>query len=128
MSGYKIQGKDKVSATKLIENAISIQKSGAFSIVLEGIPMELAKIITEKLNIPTIGIGAGPFCDGQIQVYHDILGLDNTFNPKHSKKYADLQLNTTQALHSYIDDVSSRKFPGTEHSTKLNSTVLKSIS
>ena len=127
MSGYKIQGKDKYSAKRIIENAISIQKAGVFSLVLEGIPTELAKIITDKLDIPTIGICAGPFCDGQVQVYHDILGLDNTFNPKHAKKYADLQLIVTQAIHSYIDDVSSRKFPGTEHSTKLNSTVLKSI-
>ena len=128
MSGFKVQGKGINSAKKLIEDALSIQNAGAFSLVLEGIPTELAKIITEKLEIPTIGIGAGPFCDGQIQVFHDILGLDISFNPKHAKKYTDLQNTIKEALNSYIDEVSSGKFPNEKNSTKLNASVLKSIS
>jgi 3-methyl-2-oxobutanoate hydroxymethyltransferase len=127
MSGYKIQGKDENSAKKLIEDALAIQKAGAFSIVLEGIPTELAKIITKKLDIPTIGIGAGPFCDGQIQVYHDILGLDNTFNPKHAKQFANIQKISTEAINTYINEVESNKFPSPQNSTKLNPKVLKNI-
>lgn len=128
MSGYKIQGKDENSAKEIIKNAIAIQNAGAFSIVLEGIPTELAKIITEKLVIPTIGIGAGQFCDGQIQVYHDILGLDNTFNPKHAKQFAKMQDNSIEAIKTYIKEVNSKKFPSEKNSTTLNPNVLKTIS
>jgi len=128
MSGFKVQGKGVSSAKQLIEDSISIQEAGAFSIVLEGIPTELAKIITEKLAIPTIGIGAGPYCDGQIQVFHDILGLDKSFIPKHAKKYTDLQSEIKKSIKTYINEVSTKKFPTDKNSTKLNSTVLKSIS
>ena len=128
MSGFKVQGKGVSSAKKLIEDSLKIQEAGAFSLVLEGIPTELAKIITERLVIPTIGIGAGPYCDGQIQVFHDILGLDKSFNPKHGKKYTNLQDDITKAIKSYIKEVSTKKFPTSKNSTKLNSSVLKSIS
>ena len=128
MSGFKVQGKGVSSAKKLIEDSLKIQEAGAFSLVLEGIPTELAKIITETLDIPTIGIGAGPYCDGQIQVFHDILGLDKSFNPKHGKKYTNLQDDITKAIKSYIKEVSTKKFPTSKNSTKLNSSVLKSIS
>ena len=128
MSGFKVQGKGVSSAKNLIEDSLKIQQAGAFSLVLEGIPTELAKIITERLDIPTIGIGAGPYCDGQIQVFHDILGLDISFNPKHGKKYTNLQDDITKAIKSYIKEVSTKKFPTSKNSTKLNSSVLKSIS
>ena len=127
MSGHRIQGKDEKSALNIIKNAIAVEKAGAFSIVLEGIPKELSKIITEKLNIPTIGIGAGPFCNGQIQVYHDLLGLDNNFYPKHSKRYIELQTKAVEAINSYINDVSTKNFPKKEHSTNLKPNVLKSL-
>ena len=128
MSGFKVQGKGVSSAKNLIEDSLKIQQAGAFSLVLEGIPTELANIITERLDIPTIGIGAGPYCDGQIQVFHDILGLDISFNPKHGKKYTNLQDDITKAIKSYIKEVSTKKFPTSKNSTKLNSSVLKSIS
>ena len=128
MSGFKVQGKGVSSAKKLIEDSLKIQEAGAFSLVLEGIPTELAKIITERLEIPTIGIGAGPYCDGQIQVFHDILGLDKSFNPKHGKKYTNLQDEITKAIKSYKKEVTTKKFPTSKNSTKLNSSVLKSIS
>ena len=128
MSGFKIQGKILSDAKKIISDSIKIEKAGAFSIVLEGIPSELSKIITEKLTIPTIGIGAGPYCDGQIQVFHDILGLDNMFNPKHSKKYTQLYDLILKSIKSYKKEVSQKKFPTPRNSIKLNPNVLKSIS
>jgi len=85
-SGYRIQGKSMLEADKIIEDAEAVQESGAFAVVLEGMPGDLAEKITNLLDIPTIGIGAGPFCDGQIQVYHDILGLYGDFSPKHTKR------------------------------------------
>tara|TARA_S200000501_G_scaffold373363_1_gene420306 strand:+ start:3817 stop:4647 length:831 start_codon:yes stop_codon:yes gene_type:complete len=128
MSGFKIQGKGVSSAKKLIQDSLKIQKSGAFALVLEGIPVELAQIITNKLDIPTIGIGAGPFCDGQIQVFHDILGLDNSFHPKHCKVYINLQDKINQAVKSYIVEVSTKTFPTSKNSINLHPSVLKSIS
>ncbi len=110
-SGYHVQGKLKKDAEKIIDDAISIQNSGAFSIVLEGIPSVLAKRISNKLDIPTIGIGAGPFCDGQIQVFHDLMGLDDTFLPKHAKKYINLSNHIENSLQNYINDVKNNIFP-----------------
>jgi len=127
MSGFKVQGKSVSSAKKLIKDSLKIQDAGAFSLVLEGIPSELAKIITKNLEIPTIGIGAGPHCNGQIQVFHDILGLDNSFNPKHGKIYINLQNKIIKAIKSYKTEVKEKKFPTPKNSTKLNSSVLKSI-
>ena len=110
-SGYKIQGKNKIEANKIIDDAFSVQDAGAFSIVLEGVPPALAKKITKNLNIPTIGIGAGPFCDGQIQVFHDLVGLFNAFIPKHSKQYTNLSKKINAALSSYVDEVKNKTFP-----------------
>ena len=110
-AGYKIQGKTKHDADSIIKDALSIQDAGAFSVVLEGIPSRLAKKITETLNIPTIGIGAGPFCDGQIQVFHDLMGLFNAFVPKHSKQYLNLSNKIKDALNLYVNEVKQKKFP-----------------
>ena len=128
LSGFKIQGNDSKSAQHLIESALSIEDAGAFSIVLEGIPDNLAKIITKKLNIPTIGIGAGKYCDGQIQVFHDILGLDGSFNPRHARKYINLHTEIIDAILKYKNDVESGKFPAQEHSIQLKDDLLKSFS
>tara|TARA_B100000700_G_scaffold322180_1_gene423071 strand:+ start:183 stop:986 length:804 start_codon:yes stop_codon:yes gene_type:complete len=117
-SGYNIQGKNDADANKLIKDALAVQNSGAFSIVLEGIPSSLAKTITQSLEIPTIGIGAGPYCDGQIQVFHDIMGLFNSFVPRHTKQYINLTNHIKSSLNKYIDDVKNKKFPSKEHYQK----------
>jgi len=116
-SGYRIQGKTKLEAEKIVSDAMSIQASGAFSIVLEGIPANLAKIITQKLDIPTVGIGAGPYCDGQIQVYHDILGLYGDKKPRHSKSYGELGQQIQNMLTEYKKDVEENIFPDKKHYT-----------
>ena len=116
-SGYRIQGKTKFEAEKIYEDALAVQESGAFSVVLEGIPVDLAEEITETLEIPTIGIGAGPKCDGQIQVYHDILGLYGDMVPKHTKQYGKLGIDIQNKLAEYKNEVEVRKFPSSKHFT-----------
>ena len=114
-SGYRIQGKSKLEAKKIIEDAAAVQESGAFAVVLEGIPADLAERITKLLDIPTIGIGAGPFCDGQIQVYHDILGLYGDFSPKHAKRYGNFGVEIQKKLAEYKNEVEGKTFPAKEH-------------
>ena len=114
-SGYRIQGKSKLEAEKIIEDAEAVQESGAFAVVLEGIPADLAKRITKLLDIPTIGIGAGPFCDGQIQVYHDILGLYGDLSPKHAKRYGNFGVEIQKKLAEYKNEVEGKTFPTKEH-------------
>ncbi len=114
-SGYRIQGKSKLEAKKIIEDAAAVQESGAFAVVLEGIPADLAERITKLLDIPTIGIGAGPFCDGQIQVYHDILGLYGDFSPKHAKRYGNFGVEIQKKLAEYKNEVEGKTFPTKEH-------------
>ena len=109
-SGYRIQGKTSFEAEKIFNDAIAIQESGAFAIVLEGIPENLAHRITNELNIPTIGIGAGPHCDGQIQVFHDIMGLNSVPPPKHSKRYGNLGNEIQEILQKYKMDVEKKRF------------------
>jgi len=115
MGGYKVQGR-KEQAERIIEDALAVQSAGAFSIVLEGIPSALAATITAELSIPTIGIGAGPDCDGQVLVIHDILGLCEKYSPKFVKRYADLAPVITGAVTSYVEEVRSGAFPTEEHS------------
>ncbi|HIO40393.1 MAG TPA: 3-methyl-2-oxobutanoate hydroxymethyltransferase [Candidatus Marinimicrobia bacterium] len=114
-SGYRIQGKSKHEADKIIEDAEAVQESGAFAVVLEGVPGDLAERITKLLDIPTIGIGAGPFCDGQIQVYHDILGLYGDFSPKHAKRYGNFGVEIQKKLAEYKNEVEGKTFPTKEH-------------
>ncbi|HXF76447.1 MAG TPA: 3-methyl-2-oxobutanoate hydroxymethyltransferase [Methylomirabilota bacterium] len=114
--GYKIQGREKASREIILRDAEAVQEAGAFSVVLEGVPLDLAREITERLAIPTIGIGAGTHCDGQVLVIHDMLGLFDDFTPKFVKRYADLKAVMTVAVKSYIGEVKERKFPAEEHS------------
>jgi 3-methyl-2-oxobutanoate hydroxymethyltransferase len=120
MGGFKVQGKKSGrqpgARERLLEDAQAVADAGAFAIVLEGVPIDLAHEITERLPIPTIGIGAGPYCDGQILVIHDILGLTERFAPKFVKQYANLRGAITQAVSAYINDVRSCAFPLDEHS------------
>ncbi len=115
-SGYRVQGKDKTSAEQILKDAEVIEKAGAFSIVLEGIPYTLAKKITETLSIPTIGIGAGPYCDGQILVTHDLLGLSGEFKPKFVRRYAETGNDILKAATEYKEDVQQGNFPSIEES------------
>lgn len=115
MGGYKVQGR-KEQAERVMEDALAVQDAGAFSIVLEGIPAALAARITAELSIPTIGIGAGPDCDGQVLVIHDILGLCEKYAPKFVKRYVDLAPVITGAVTSYVEEVRSGTFPTEEHS------------
>jgi len=116
MGGYRVQGKQQEQAERIIEDAVAVEDAGAFAIVLEGIPRSLASRITERLAIPTIGIGAGPSCDGQVLVIHDILGLCEKYSPKFVKKYADARMLFSDAVSAYIRDVKSGTFPLDEHS------------
>ena len=116
--GYKIQGKDSARRDMLLRDALAVEEAGAFSVVLEGMPLDLAREITGRLTIPTIGIGAGSHCDGQVLVVHDMLGLFDDFRPKFVKQYADLKSVMTGAVKDFIRDVKERKFPTEEHSFK----------
>lgn len=127
LGGFKVQGKDIAAARKMIDDALAIEKAGAFCLVLECVPTPLAKLITEQLKIPTIGIGAGPHCDGQVLVINDILGLDPRFTPKFVKRYANLHENVTAAIQQYREEVSARTFPDPEHSFGMSDEVLEKL-
>ena len=114
--GYKIAGKTEEGAAQLLEDARALEKAGAFCVVLEGVPAEVSKRITDAINIPTIGIGAGLHCDGQIQVLSDLLGLCGSFLPKHAKRYANIAETISEALKDYSQEVREEKFPTEEHS------------
>ena len=113
--GYRVQGRGD-NAEMVIEDALAVERAGAYSVVLELMPSELSKEITSRLTIPTIGIGAGPHCDGQIQVLHDMLGLDPTFRPRHAGHYGDFAEAITDAVRRYVDDVGDGKFPADQES------------
>lgn len=113
--GYKIVGKDEKSADKVLQDALALQDAGAFAVVLECVPEALGKRVTEALNIPTVGIGSGKYCSGQVQVICDLLGLLD-FTPKHAKRYADLGTAITAALQNYADEVRSGEFPTDQNS------------
>lgn len=123
LGGYKTQAKDVATAGKLIDDCIALEQAGAFAIVLECIPAELARRVSALLAIPTIGIGAGVGCDGQVQVFHDVLGLGE-FVPKHAKRYADLGSEITRAVSAYADDVRGGVFPGEEQTTHVDSAIV----
>jgi len=116
---FKVKGSEKGEARKVIQDAVNLEKAGVFAVILECIPMEVAGIITEKLKVPTIGIGAGPRCDGQILVFHDLVGYSSGYLPKFVKKYADLHGIISQAVGKYKEDVQKGVFPDDEHSYHL---------
>jgi 3-methyl-2-oxobutanoate hydroxymethyltransferase len=116
MGGYKVQGRTEEAAKRLVEDAKILQDAGAFSLILEAIPAGLAAQITKDLSIPTIGIGAGPHCDGQVLVIHDVLGLFERFVPKFVKRYANLKDDALKAIKQYKEEVEKGLFPGKEHS------------
>ncbi len=125
LGGFKVQGNNEDTAQKLLADAQALEAGGAFALVLECIPDVLAKKVTEAITIPTIGIGAGPDCDGQVLVTHDLLGLYSGFTPKFVKKYADLHQQAMTAIATYIKDVQKKEFPGPEHCFKADATLQK---
>ncbi len=127
LGGFKVRGKGMAEAKKLLNDARILEEAGAFAIVLECIPAPLSKLITQKLAIPTIGIGAGPDCDGQVQVISDMLGLYTEFLPKHAKQYARLAEEIKTAVSSYISEVKSLSFPTMEQSYTMDESLVKQL-
>jgi len=120
LGGFRVQGKTTQDAQRLIDDALAIEDAGAFALVLESIPARLASTITARLRIPTIGIGAGVGCDGQVQVLHDMLGLFEGFVPKHAKRYATLGEEIRRAVGKYVEEVQSRSFPDDAHTFRMS--------
>jgi len=127
LGGYKVQGKTAEVAARLLNDAKALENAGAFSIVLECIPTPLAKLITERVSVPTIGIGAGKHCDGQVQVISDLLGLYTDFVPKHAKQYAKLSESISTSVSDYISEVKAGKFPTSKQSYEMDEAVLAQI-
>jgi len=125
--GFKVQGKDESAAKQLIEDAVLLEKAGVFSIVLEGIPEKVAELITKAVSVPTIGIGAGKHCDGQILVYQDMLGMFNDFVPKFVKQYANIGTVMREAIGSYVKEVEDGTFPEEVHTFKIDENELKKL-
>ena len=125
--GFKVQGKSEEAAKKLLEDAKAVEEAGAFAVVLECVPAKLAELISKSISIPTIGIGAGAGCDGQILVYQDMLGLFSDFTPKFVKKYANVGEMMTQAFRDYIADVQEGSFPAPEHTFAISEGVIKKL-
>ncbi|MBX7115029.1 MAG: 3-methyl-2-oxobutanoate hydroxymethyltransferase [Myxococcaceae bacterium] len=121
MGGYVVQGRDEETARKLADDALALEEAGAYAVVLEGVPLELAKQITARLHIPTIGIGAGKHCDGQVLVCYDLLGLNPDFKPKFVKRYADLHGAVTGAAATFFQEVRAQSFPDEDHSFRSTS-------
>ncbi|MGI0061294.1 MAG: 3-methyl-2-oxobutanoate hydroxymethyltransferase [Nitrosotalea sp.] len=125
--GYKVQAKTKDSAVKLLDSAKALEKAGVFSIALEMVTREVSKIISQTISIPTIGIGSGPDCDGQVLVVHDVLGLYEKIKPKFAKRYLELSSEIVKAIELYKNDVTSGKFPGIEHSFSMDTSELEKL-
>jgi 3-methyl-2-oxobutanoate hydroxymethyltransferase len=121
LGGYRMQGRTEDAAAEILEGALALQEAGAFAVVLELMPTEVAETVTERLTVPTIGIGAGPECGGQVQVFHDLLGLLPDFRPKHAGRYGDLAGVIDAALVSYAEDVRGNKFPTEAESFSVGS-------
>jgi 3-methyl-2-oxobutanoate hydroxymethyltransferase len=127
LGGFKVQGKTERAARALLADVAALEEAGAFAVVLELVPSELAKLATEQAEIPTIGIGAGPHCDGEVQVLHDILGLYPDFTPRHTKRYAELGRLMGEAATAYMNDVRQHAFPAKEQSTSMDAAVIKAL-
>lgn len=127
MGGYRVQGKNTKIAMDLIEDAVALAEAGVFALILEGIPDKLAQIITQSISIPTIGIGAGPHCDGQVLVFHDVLGLNFGHIPKFVRPYANLSSTAIQSLTQFFNDIESGAFPSENESYHMDKTILKEL-
>jgi 3-methyl-2-oxobutanoate hydroxymethyltransferase len=121
MGGYVVQGRDEQTARRLLDDAVALEQAGCYALVLEGVPLELGKQITQRLSIPTIGIGAGKYCDGQVLVCYDLLGMNPDFKPKFVKRYANLFDSIGGAAKSFFDEVREGSFPDDDHSFRSSS-------
>jgi 3-methyl-2-oxobutanoate hydroxymethyltransferase len=128
MGGFKVQAKDSQAALQLVEDAKALQHAGCFSIVLEGVPDEVARMVTDAVDVPTIGIGAGPHCDGQVLVYHDLLGIEDRVAPKFVRRYASLKDDAVAAMSAYAADVRSGAFPDASESYHLSAEQSEALS
>jgi 3-methyl-2-oxobutanoate hydroxymethyltransferase len=127
LGGYKVQGKTAGAATRLLQDALSLEEAGCYAIVLEAMPAQVAEVISNRLHIPTIGIGAGVGCDGQVLVYHDLLGLFDRFTPKFVKKYANLAPIISAAISEFVSDVENKSFPAEEHTYPISDDELQAF-
>jgi len=127
MGGFRVQGRQHEAALAIVADAKALAAAGCFALVLEGVPDEVARMVTSAVDVPTIGIGAGADCDGQVLVYHDVLGLEERLAPKFVRRYADLGSAATEALAAYADDVRARRFPADDESYHLSAEVSESL-
>jgi 3-methyl-2-oxobutanoate hydroxymethyltransferase len=127
MGGFKVQGREHGAALELVADAKALAAAGVFAIVLEGVPDEVARMVTDAVDVPTIGIGAGPGTDGQVLVYHDVLGIEDRILPKFVRRYADLKAAGVQALEAYAADVRSGAFPAEAESYHLSAEVAETL-
>jgi 3-methyl-2-oxobutanoate hydroxymethyltransferase len=127
LGGFKVQGRTSKAAVRLLEDARALEEAGAYAIVLETIPLQLSQMITERVKIPTIGIGSGMHCDGQVQVFQDLLGLTTGYLPRHAAKYADLGAVISDAVKRYVGDVKGGTFPTEKHSFLLKPEVVAAL-
>jgi 3-methyl-2-oxobutanoate hydroxymethyltransferase len=127
MGGFKVQGREASAALALVDDAKALEDAGCFSIVLEGVPDEVARMVTDSVSIPTVGIGAGPHCDGQVLVFHDVLGLEDRIIPKFVRRYASLKSDGIAALTAFADDVRARRFPADAESYHLSGDVAETL-
>lgn len=124
---HKVQGKTRESAERILRDAIALEEAGIFALVLETVPAPLAALISRRLSIPTIGIGAGAGCDGQVQIMHDLLGWNTGYIPKHARKYADLVTVIHNAFSEYVEDVRASRFPTDENSFPMDESLLEGL-
>jgi 3-methyl-2-oxobutanoate hydroxymethyltransferase len=127
MGGFKVQGRSSEAALQLVADAKALAHAGAFALVLEGVPDEVARMVTDAVDVPTIGIGAGPHCDGQVLVYHDVLGIEERMAPKFVRRYAAIGGDSVDALRSFATDVRSGAFPGPDESYHLSAEVAETL-
>lgn len=120
MGGYKVQGRQHDAALDLVRDAEALEAAGVFAIVLEGVPDEVARMVTDAVHVPTIGIGAGPYCDGQVLVFHDLLGIEDRITPKFVRRYAGLKADAVAAVGAFAEDVRARRFPSHDESYHLS--------
>ena len=128
LGGYRVQGRSLKEAVHLMEDARALEEAGAYAIVLECVPAQLAGMITERVGVPTIGIGAGAGCDGQVQVFHDMMGLYQDFVPKHARQYAQLGQTIVEATQNYVRDIENEQFPDDSQSFMLSESVFEALS
>jgi 3-methyl-2-oxobutanoate hydroxymethyltransferase len=119
LGGFAVQGRTAAAARRLLDDALALEEAGAFAVVLELVPREVAALLTRRLTIPTIGIGSGPECDGQVLVFHDMVGLDDGHGPRHARRYAEIGAEIRRATAAYVADVAARRFPAAEESHSL---------